>query len=126
VRRILTGTTVAAAVLAVSLTSGCSAVGKALDCADTAVTVAGAVNDLQQAVSQAPDDPQQAGQILDRIDQDLNTLRDSTGDPDVGEAVRHLNEAVTDARTAVDEGRTPDVGPVGDAADELSAVCSPA
>lgn len=126
-RRILVGTAVAVtAVCAASLTAGCSTVNKALDCANTAVTVTGAVNDLQQAVSDAPDDPQQAQQALNSIDKDLEALRGSTGDPDVSEAVEDLNKAVTEARTDIDQGRTPDVGPVGDAADELSKVCSPA
>jgi hypothetical protein len=127
VRRTLAGTAVAVtAVCAAMLTAGCSTVNKALDCANTAVTITGAVNDLQQAVSNAPNDPQEAQQALDRIAADLDTLQDSTGDPDLSKAVDDLNKAVSDARSDIDQGHTPDIGPVGDAADELSKVCSPA
>jgi hypothetical protein len=127
VRRIVTCTVLAVAALCVTpALTGCSSVSTALDCADTALTVTRAVNDLQQAVSDAPDDPQQAQQALNRIENDLDTLQDSTGDPDVSRAVRDLDKAAADARQALDEGHTPDLGPVGDAADELSAVCTPA
>ncbi len=126
-RRIRAGSVMAAAVLcAAPLAAGCSSVNKALNCANTALTVTGAVNDLQQAVSHAPDDPQQAQQALNQIESDLNTLRHSTGDPDLSKAVKDLDKAVRNARTAVDQGHTPDVGPVSDSAEELSKVCSPA
>ena len=126
-RRGFAGSVAAVAVVfALSPAAGCSSVDRALDCAHTALTVTGAVNDLQQAVSGAPNDPQQAEQALDRIESDLNALQGSTGDTDLRAAVADLDEAVSDARAALDQGRTPDVGPVGDAADELSTVCSPA
>lgn len=125
-RRILAGTVAVAVLCAAPLLAGCSSVNKAMDCANTAVKITGAVNDLQQAVSQAPDDPQQAQQALQRIDKDLDALQNSTGDPDLSKAVKKLNQAVDDARTAVDQGHTPDVGPVSDAARELGKVCTPA
>ncbi|MBR7679112.1 hypothetical protein KDA82_40515, partial [Streptomyces daliensis] len=76
------------------------------------------------AASDAGENPEQAQESLDRIDKNLDKIGDSTGDADVNKAVDDLQTAVKDADKAVDEGRTPDVKPVGDAADELTKVCS--
>jgi outer membrane murein-binding lipoprotein Lpp len=113
-----------AAALAVTALSGCSAVDKAVSCANTAVTVAEAADDLQQAVSGASEDPAQARESIDRIDKSLKKIDDNTGDADVDKAVGHMNSAVEDAQKAVDAGREPDVRPVGQAADELTKVCT--
>ncbi|MCT2591234.1 hypothetical protein LHJ74_15185 [Streptomyces sp. N2-109] len=122
------GTTAATAVtvaLTASLAVGCGALDKALDCANTAVTIAGTVDDLQQAVSGATEDPQAAREALTSIDKNLDKLQDETDDGDVSKAVKDMATAVDDARTDIEQGRSPDVGPVGDAADDLTNVCSP-
>lgn len=105
--------------------SGCGALDKALDCANTAVTVAESVEDLQRAVSGASEDPTQAKEALDAIDKNVGELEGKTDNADVGKAVGDLGKAVDEARADIDAGRSPDVGPVGDAADELTKVCSP-
>ncbi|MFF9211121.1 MULTISPECIES: hypothetical protein [unclassified Streptomyces] len=123
-------TTVAGAIAAVALTAGlttgCDAVGKALDCVQTADSIADSVTDLQQAVENAANDPTQTDQALAAIDRNLDKIGDKTGNTDVNKAVDDLRKAVGNVRTAVRNGdRTPDLTPVTDAAGELTKVCTP-
>ncbi|MEV5435892.1 hypothetical protein AB0K80_07625 [Streptomyces sp. NPDC052682] len=116
----------AALALTAGLTTGCDAVGKALDCVQTADAIAGSVADLQQAVENAANDPTQLDESLDSIDKNLDELGDKTGDADVNKAVDDLNKAVENVRTAIRNGdETPDISPVTDAAGELTKVCTP-
>ncbi|MGW5044579.1 hypothetical protein [Streptomyces griseoluteus] len=116
----------AAAALTMGLTTGCDAVNKALDCVQTADSIADSVTDLQQAVENAANDPSQADASLDSIEQNLDRIGDRTDDADVNKAVDDLNAAVSHVRTAIRNGdRTPDVRPVTDAAGELTKVCTP-
>jgi siroheme synthase (precorrin-2 oxidase/ferrochelatase) len=126
VRRTLSTAAIAVVVAATATVAvGCSAVDKALDCANTAVTVAESVEDLQNAVSSAGEDPAQAKAALDKIEENLNEIDQSTDGGDVDGAVNDLNKAVEDARTAIEEGRSPDMSAVNDAASNLTEVCSP-
>ena len=131
-RRRSTRTTTAAAAAALALAvlttgfaTGCDAVGKALDCVQTADAIADSVTDLQQAVENAADDPTQTDKSLDAIDRDLGKIGDKTDNADVNKAVDDLKKAVGNVREAVDNGdRTPDISPVTDAAGELTKVCT--
>ncbi|WP_317443588.1 hypothetical protein [Streptomyces collinus] len=116
---------VATAALTMGLTTGCDAVNKALDCVQTADSIADGVTDLQQAVENAADDPTQADASLDSIEKNLRKIGDKTDDADVNKAVDHLDQAVENVRTAIKNGdHTPDVSPVTDAAGELTKVCT--
>ncbi|MFF9058519.1 hypothetical protein ACF09K_07405 [Streptomyces sp. NPDC014882] len=123
--------TVAAATAAVALTlglttTGCDAVNKALDCVQTADSIADSVTDLQQAVENAADDPTQTQESLTSIEKNLDKIGDKTDNADVDKAVDDLREAVTNVRTALENGdNTPDLSPVTDAAGELTKVCTP-
>lgn len=123
-RKTVTAAATVALVVAPLLLS-CSAVDRALDCAGTASTVARSVDDLQQAVSDAGEDPAQADKALDRIDKNLTEIDKETDDGDVGKSVSQLREAVDSVRSDVEAGRTPRTQPVVDAADELTKVCTP-
>ncbi|MFE9096384.1 hypothetical protein [Streptomyces sp. NPDC007264] len=125
-RRIITATFAAVAVLAaVGASSGCDAVNKAIDCVQTADAIADSVTDLQQAVENAANDPTQTGQSLDSIERNLDKIGDRTDNVDVNKAVDDLRKAVGNVRDAVENGdKTPDVGPVTDAAGELTKVCT--
>ncbi|MER7836780.1 hypothetical protein ABTY98_12910 [Streptomyces sp. NPDC096040] len=115
----------ATAALTIGLT-GCDAVNKALDCVQTADSIADDVTDLQQAVENAANDPTQADASLDSIQQNLRKIGDRTDDTDVNKAVDDLDKAVDNVRTAIRNGdSTPDVTPVTDAAGELTKVCTP-
>ena len=123
-------TTIAAAVLAAALTTGfatgCEAVDKAQDCVQTAEAVANSVNELQQAVQAASDDPTQIEESLRSIDKNLDELGDKTDNADVNKAVDNLQQSVTNVRQAVENGdATPDISPITDAAGELTKVCTP-
>ena len=125
-RRItVTITALAATVLTAGLTTGCDAVDKALDCVQTADTIADSVTDLQQAVENASNDPTQLDESLASIDKNLDKIGDKTDNADVNKAVDDLNKAVSNVRTAIKNGdKTPDVSPVTDAAGELTKVCT--
>ncbi|MEU6385601.1 hypothetical protein ABZ847_18805 [Streptomyces bauhiniae] len=116
----------AAAALTMGLSTGCDAVNKALDCVQTADSIADSVTDLQQAVENAANDPSRADASLDSIEQNLDRIGDRTDDADVNKAVDDLNSAVSHVRTEIRNGDdTPDVRPVTDAAGELTKVCTP-
>ncbi|MFG2883843.1 hypothetical protein ACGFYV_16330 [Streptomyces sp. NPDC048297] len=117
---------VAAVALTAGLTTGCDAVNKALDCVQTADSIADSVTDLQQAVENAASDPGQADDSLDSIQRDLKKIGDRTDNADVNKAVDDLSKAVENVRTSIRNGdNTPDVSPVTDAAGELTKVCTP-
>ncbi|MFF0743165.1 hypothetical protein ACFYVL_22515 [Streptomyces sp. NPDC004111] len=115
----------AAAALALPLTVGCAALDKAMDCANTAATIATSVDKLQQAISSAANDPSQSKQALDDIDRELKTLGDKTDNADLSKAVKDLGAGVTSVRKSIDSGDTPNLKPVTDAASEIGKVCTP-
>ncbi|MEV7197685.1 hypothetical protein AB0N81_38730 [Streptomyces sp. NPDC093510] len=105
---------------------GCDAVEKALDCVQTADTIADSVTDLQTAVENAGDNPAEADRALDDIGKNLDKIGDKTDNTDVNKAVDDLDKAVDNVRDAIDKGdATPDVSGVTDAAGELTKVCTP-
>jgi hypothetical protein len=105
--------------------AGCSAVDKAIGCAQTAATVASDVQNLQDAIGNAGDNPQAAANALDRISSDLKAIDNDTGDADLSAAVAELTKAVDNAQAAADKGEVPDISPVVSAAGELTKVCTP-
>jgi hypothetical protein len=115
----------AVAVLTGGFVTGCDAVGKALDCVQTADAIADSVTDLQQAVENAADDPTRTDESLNAIERDLGKIGDKTDNTDVNKAVDDLQKAVGNVRTAIENGdETPDISPVTDAAGELTKVCT--
>ncbi|MGW2819414.1 hypothetical protein ACWC24_00155 [Streptomyces sp. NPDC001443] len=119
-------TALAAVALTTGLTTGCDAVGTALDCVQTADTIADSVTDLQQAVENTADDPTRTSRSIASIENNLDRIGDRTDNADVNKAVDDLRKAVANVRTAVDNGDdTPDLSPVTDAAGELTKVCTP-
>ncbi|WP_353942834.1 hypothetical protein ABII15_15045 [Streptomyces sp. HUAS MG91] len=116
----------AVALTAVPAVVGCSAVDKALDCVQTADSIADSVTDLQQAVENASNDPTRTDEALASIDRNLDSIGDKTDNADVSQAVADLDKAVDNVRTSIRNGdETPDVTPVTDAAGELTKVCTP-
>ncbi|APU40448.1 hypothetical protein ACFCYM_23035 [Streptomyces sp. NPDC056254] len=116
----------AAAVLTVPALTACDAISTAMDCANTAVAITDGANDLQQAVSQAGNSPQDAKNALDQIEANLKKIGDQTDNADLGKAIDSMNKAVTNVRTSIDSGNSvPDIKPVADAASEISKVCTP-
>lgn len=110
--------------LAVPLAAGCGAAEKAVDCARLVVDVGKDVDDLQRAVGSAADDPGKADEALDTLDADVKKFKDKTDNPDLDKVVDHFQSAVTNARKAVERNEKPDLGPVKDAAGELTKVCT--
>ncbi|WP_329250605.1 hypothetical protein OG223_20725 [Streptomyces sp. NBC_01478] len=124
-RRIAAVATVAVIGLTTGLATGCDAVDKAIDCVQTADTIADSVTGLQQAVENAANDPTQTDESLNSIEKDLDKIGDKTDNADVNKAVDDLKTAVDNVRTAVKNGDdTPDISPVTDAAGELTKVCT--
>ncbi|MEU6757596.1 hypothetical protein [Streptomyces sp. NPDC046685] len=115
-----------AAALSVPALTACDAIATAMDCANTAVAITDGANDLQQAVSQAGNSPQDAQNALNQIESNLKKIGDQTDNADLGKAITSMNTAVKNVRTAIEQGNpTPDIKPVADAATEISKVCTP-
>ncbi|MEE1796723.1 hypothetical protein PUR28_39075 [Streptomyces sp. BE308] len=120
-----TAIAVTAALLALTAAAGCGAVDKAIDCVRTADAIATSVNNLQQAISNASEDPTQASEALDEIDKELKNLGDTTDNADLGKAVDDLQDGVGNVRASIEKGdATPDITPVTDAATEIGKVCT--
>jgi phage shock protein A len=118
--------TLATAALVVPVSVGCSAIDKALDCVEAAEAITNSVDKLQQAVTSAADNPVQAREALDSIDQELKNLGDKTDNADLTKAVDDLNAGVDNVRKSIESGdATPDLTPVTDAASEIGKVCTP-
>ncbi|MET9363155.1 hypothetical protein ABZX93_19860 [Streptomyces sp. NPDC006632] len=117
---------VATAALAVTVTAGCGAIDKAIDCVNTAQAIATSVDNLGKAVGNATDNPAQADRALNDIDRQLSTLKNTTGNADLSQAVDDLNKAVDNVRSAIKNGdNTPDISGVTAAAKEIGKVCTP-
>ncbi|MFF8912145.1 hypothetical protein ACF08M_02205 [Streptomyces sp. NPDC015032] len=125
-RRITLALTLTTLTLTLTATAGCGAVDKALDCVRTADAIATSVDKLQQAASNAADDPTQASEALDDIEKELGNLGDKTDNADLGKAVDDLQAGVGNVRDSIKKGdATPDIAPVTDAAKEIGKVCTP-
>lgn len=115
-----------AATLSISALSACDAISTAMDCANTAVAITDGANDLQQAVSQAGNSPQDAQNALNQIETNLKKVGDQTDNADLSKAISSMNTAVKNVRTSLENGNSaPDITPVADAAKEISKVCTP-
>ncbi|MEV0786783.1 hypothetical protein AB0I52_28245 [Streptomyces sp. NPDC050423] len=125
-RRHRTALAITTALLTAAAAAGCGALDKAIDCVQTADAIATGVDNLQQAVSDAANDPGQASEALDDIEKELGNLGDKTDNADLGKAVGDLRDGVGNVRDSIDKGDdTPDISPVTDAAKEIGKVCTP-
>ncbi|WP_328866922.1 hypothetical protein [Streptomyces sp. NBC_00304] len=125
-RRHRTALVIITATLTVTAAAGCGALDKAIDCVQTADAIATSVNNLQQAVTNASNDPSQASEALDDIEKELGNLGDKTDNADLSKAVDDLRDGVGNVRDSIDKGdETPDITPVTDAAKEIGKVCTP-
>lgn len=118
-----------AALLFAATLTACHGVTRALDCARTAATVAGDVQDLQSNatnIGQVSDPSRRKATVkaLDKVQTDLDRIGDRRHDPDVSHAVSDLSASVRRARTSAADGHNPDLRPVGSAAGHLTAVCA--
>ncbi|MGN5636681.1 hypothetical protein [Streptomyces sp. AC154] len=124
-RRHRTALAIITATLTVTAAAGCGALDKAIDCVQTADAIATSVNNLQQAVTNASNDPSQASEALDDIEKELGNLGDKTDNADLSKAVDDLRSGVGNVRDSIDKGdETPDITPVTDAAKEIGKVCT--
>ncbi|MFJ9707030.1 hypothetical protein [Streptomyces sp. NPDC101234] len=112
--------------LAAALLAGCDSMNKALDCVQTADTIADSVTDLQQAVEKASNDPAQIDAAITSIGNNLDKIHSKTDNADLDKATQDMRGALAKVQTAVQNGdRTPDISGVTDAAGELTKVCKP-
>ncbi|MBV2354409.1 hypothetical protein KUM39_08530 [Streptomyces sp. J2-1] len=122
-----------AVVATAALLTGCGSGHPAPDCLRTADAIADGVTGLQQAVEETPADTGRAGDSLDTIDRELRTIDtdDGTGgtgadDTALRTAVDRVGGAAATVRRSLHAGdRSPDTGPLTDAAGELTKVCKP-
>ncbi|MGE7435853.1 hypothetical protein [Kitasatospora sp. NPDC001175] len=120
-------TTLAAAALILLLplsAISCSAAQKALDCGNTAVKITSDVADAGSAYNNADKDPQAAGKALQKLKQDLDQIGRNSSDTDLAKAVDDLRTQADKAQQAIDNKQTPDLKPLGDAAAQLTKVCT--
>lgn len=115
--------TVIAVITGTAGVSGCDSVQTALDCAQTAATVARSVDNLKEIVVWG--DGEEVREAFDDVDQDIDEIAERTDNVDVDRLVEEMRAAVSEADTAVEEGRKPDLAPLTSAGKELVKVCTP-
>ncbi|MFI6846928.1 hypothetical protein OG535_14695 [Kitasatospora sp. NBC_00085] len=111
------------AILPLSVVS-CSAAQKALDCGNTAVRITGDIADVTNAYNNASNDAAAAGQALQKLKNDLDQLGKNSKNTDVVKAINDLNTQVDKVQQAVNGKQVPDLKPLGDAAGNLTQVCT--
>ncbi|MEV0531345.1 hypothetical protein [Kitasatospora sp. NPDC050463] len=111
------------AILPLSAVS-CSAAQKALDCGNTAVRITGDISDVTTAFNNASNDSAAAGQALQKLKNDLDDLGKNSKNTDVAKAITDLNTQVDKVQQAVNNKQAPDLKPLGDAAGNLTQVCT--
>ncbi|MER7182428.1 hypothetical protein ABT404_23575 [Streptomyces hyaluromycini] len=127
-RRRVTAIAAVAATTALTavLLTGCDSVNKALDCVQTADSIADSVTSLQQAVENASNDPTRIDSAITAIGDNLDKIDSKTDNADLDKATQDMREALVKVQTAVQNGDdTPDISGVTDAAGELTKVCQP-
>ncbi|MFJ9773759.1 hypothetical protein ACIRVF_21365 [Kitasatospora sp. NPDC101157] len=111
------------AILPLSMVS-CSAAQKAIDCGNTAVKVTGDIADLTKAYDNSSNDSAAAGKALQKLKSDLDQIGKSAKNTDVAKAVTDLQKQADKVQQAVDNKQAPDLKPLGDAAGNLTSVCT--
>ncbi|MFD9598620.1 hypothetical protein ACFWA9_38465 [Kitasatospora sp. NPDC059973] len=111
------------AILPLSAVS-CSAAQKALDCGNTAVRITGDISDVTTAFNNASNDSAAAGQALQKLKNDLDDLGKNSKNTDVAKAITDLNTQVGRVQQAINDKQAPDLKPLGDAAGNLTQVCT--
>ncbi|MFF4382355.1 hypothetical protein [Kitasatospora sp. NPDC001547] len=111
------------AILPLSMVS-CSAAQKALDCGNTAVKITGDLADVTKAYDNASNDSAAAGRALQKLKNDLDQVGKNSKNTDVAKAVTDLQKQVENVQRAADRNEVPDLKPLGDAAGNLTSVCT--
>ncbi|MEU1290315.1 hypothetical protein ACFWP2_13025 [Kitasatospora sp. NPDC058444] len=111
------------AILPLSMVS-CSAAQKALDCGNTAVRITGDIADVTQAYDNASNDSAAAGKALQKLKNDLDQVGKNSKNTDVAKAVTDLQKQVENVQRAADRNEIPNLKPLGDAAGNLTSVCT--
>ncbi|MFD7451850.1 hypothetical protein [Kitasatospora sp. NPDC059827] len=111
------------AILPLSMVS-CSAAQKAIDCGNTAVKVTGDLADLTKAYDNSSNDSAAAGKALQKLKGDLDQIGKNSKNTDVAKAVTDLKTQADKVQQAVDKKQAPDLKPLGDAAGNLTSVCT--
>ncbi|WP_329495152.1 hypothetical protein [Kitasatospora herbaricolor] len=119
--------TLAAAALIATLplsAVSCSAAQKALDCGNTAIKISSDITDVTTAFNNASNDAAAAGQALQKLKNDLDQLGKNSKNTDVSKAITDLTTQVDKVQQAVNAKQVPDLKPLGDAAGNLTQVCT--
>ena len=111
------------AILPLSMVS-CSAAQKAIDCGNTAVKVTGDIADLAKAYDNSSNDSADGGKALQKLRGDLDQIGRNSKNTDVAKAVSDLQKQADKVQQAVDKKQAPDLKPLGDAAGNLTSVCT--
>ncbi|MEU0476794.1 hypothetical protein ACFW5S_32910 [Streptomyces olivaceus] len=119
--------TIAAVLLTFTAVAACDELDRAVDCVQTADSLAVSVAKLEKALSSTEDgDATRAQQAMDDLDTELAELREKTEDSELDEAVDELTVTLRPVREAVTKGdSSPNLRPASEAAAEVVKVCTP-
>ncbi len=115
--------------LVVPAFSGCNDVNRSVDCGRSALKIAGDVQDVVAAVTNVGNlvDSERrrlTSESLGKLQRDVKDMARNSHNVDQRRAADDVAKAAQGVKSAADSGGTPDVKPLGDAAAELSKVCT--
>lgn len=103
--------------------SACDEVDRAVDCGKLALATSNSIDDLKRAALGSALD-QDPTEVQEKLDQDLEKVKNRTDNPDVNKVADQISEAAKNIHTAVREERKPDFSPLEEAGVELTKVCA--
>lgn len=110
--------------LAVLGASGCDEkVDRAADCGRLALSTSKSIEELERAALGSALD-QDTTEVHEKLDEDIEKVKDRTSNPDVAKVADKVSEAAKDAYSAIREDRKPDFSPLKEAGVELTKVCT--
>ncbi|MDB1089525.1 hypothetical protein PJ985_18355 [Streptomyces sp. ACA25] len=97
---------------------------RTVECGKLAAAVVRSIDELGRAADDAID-AEDFGEFTAAVEKEVEELQESTGDAEVAAAAESVLDALDEIAQAAENDTEPDLSPLGDAADELTAICSP-
>ncbi|MDF3289267.1 hypothetical protein [Streptomyces silvisoli] len=115
--------------LAVPGFTACNDLNRSADCGRSALRITGDVQDVVAAVTNVgnlvdSERRKQTSQSFHKLQRDVKDMARNSHNVDQRKAADDVAKAARGVKAAADSGGSPDVKPLGDAAAELSRVCT--
>jgi len=111
--------------LTVGLVAGCDSSGDSAACFPSGSSIAASLIAIHEAGLDAENNPEQTGESISIINENLARIGDRTDNASVNEAVDNLNTSIANYNRSILDGDThPDTSAINNAVDELANACT--